>query len=362
MAPNQANCTVSVPPATDDDIEKQIIDLPYAGDCPPNGYPAPSTDEMEKQKFHESGVTARSLDTHSETHQDDHISTRKSKLHKIADINTYKGSTLEEKLDTLIQSHPVVMINRTWCLFSVDAQNFLIQQMNASVHSIEVDLHPQGKKISKYMKEKTKHYTTPCIFIKGEFLGGFKEVNALYAEGKLQKLFPEDLSQDNQCETFFSGAQYKTEPYFWFPEKVDGNVVRITGVVTCFASVICAFLVQYLFWARYIAYAIAIDFVLRLLGGAKFSLIGRISILSAFYLEPIPRMGRPKQFAACCGILFSGLGSLAFLLPFPHHDVVGSVLMSVLAVATGMEGFLDFCVCCLLFRMGVLFGIFQGTS
>ena len=85
-------------------------------------------------------------------------------------------------------------------------------------------------------------------------------------------------------------------------------------------------------------------------------------MFAAYYLEPIPRMGRPKQFATCCGIAFSGLASLAFLLPFPGHDVVGSAFMTALAVATGMEGFLDFCVGCLVFRLGVKFGIFRGTS
>mmetsp|Transcript_45721 Transcript_45721/g.110786 ORF Transcript_45721/g.110786 Transcript_45721/m.110786 type:complete len:421 (+) Transcript_45721:47-1309(+) len=299
--------------------------------------------------------------TASETHHDDILSTEQAELHRISDIDAYEGSTLEDKVDTFIRSHPVVMINRTWCLFSVDAQNFLLQQIQVPVHSIEVDVHPKGKEILKYVKKKTKHYTTPAIFIRGEFLGGFKEINILYAEGKLQKYYLKDLSQvkDDQRDAIILS---KATPYFWFPEKVDGNVVRITGAMTSFASGICAFLVHYLFWARYIGYALAIDFVLRLLGGAKFSLFGRIAMLTAVHLEPMPRMGRPKQFATCCGVMFSGLGSLAFLVPFPYHDVVGSVLMSILCVASGMEGFLDFCVGCVFFRLGVIFGIFRGTS
>mmetsp|Transcript_42737 Transcript_42737/g.103372 ORF Transcript_42737/g.103372 Transcript_42737/m.103372 type:complete len:375 (+) Transcript_42737:126-1250(+) len=288
----------------------------------------------------------------------------KAEVHVVTDIDAYEGSTLGEKIDTLIASHPVVMINRTWCLFSVDAINFLVVQLNVPVHSIEVDVHPQGKEILKYVSEKRNYHTTPFIFIQGEFLGGFSEVNALYAQGKLQEDYLKDLSQADRCEAFIANSNYAMTTYFWFPDKVDGNIVRLTGVLTFFASALCATLVHWeqFFWAKYVAYAIAIDFVLRLLGGAKFSVFGRFAMLLALPLEPIPRMGRPKQFATCCGIIFSGLGSLAFLIPFPYHDIVGSAFMGGLAVAAGMEGFLDFCVGCVMFRIGVKLGIFRGTS
>jgi hypothetical protein len=64
-------------------------------------------------------------------------------------------------------------------------------------------------------------------------------------------------------------------------------------------------------------------------------------------------VGRPKQFATIRGIAFSGLGSLFFLLQFPRHNVVGSVFMGGLAGASGMEGFLDFWVGSVIFRMRV---------
>jgi glutaredoxin 3 len=291
--------------------------------------------------------------------------TEEAKAIAITDLDVYKGESLGEKIDSLIQTHPVVMFTRTWCLFSVDALNFLVKQMGVSVHCVEVDEHPQGKEILQCMYEKQKYKMTPIIFIRGEFLGGFETVNALYAQGKLQNEYLQGLShglsQADQCEAFISNTEYQMKPYFWFPEKVDGNVVRISGVLTCFASAMSAILVhlESFFWARYVTYAIAIDFFLRLLGGAKFSVFGRVSMLLATPLDPNPRMGRPKQFACCCGIIFSWLGSLFYLVTFPGHDIVGSVFMGGLAGATFMEGFLDFCVGCVFFRIGVKLGIFN---
>lgn len=282
----------------------------------------------------------------------------------IKDVDIYQGSTLEEKIDSLIASHSVVMFNRTWCLFSVDAINFMVHQLNVSVHSLEVDVHSQGKEILQYVTKKTGHTTTPFIFIRGEFLGGFSEVNALYAKGTLQQEYLKGLSQADQCDAFIVSSNYYTRPYFWFPEKVDASVVRITGALTFFASALSAILVHFedFFWARYVAYAVAIDFLLRLFGGARISFLGRIAMFMALPLDPVPRMGRPKQFATVLGLLLSALGSIAFLLSFPYNDHVGSAFMGSLAIASGTEGFLDFCVGCTIFRLGVKLGIFKGTS
>lgn len=172
------------------------------------------------------------------------------------------------------------------------------------------------------------------------------------------------LSQADHCEAFINSSNYTTTTYFWFPEKVDAYVVRITGALTCLASATSAALVHFegFYWVRYIAYGLALDFVLRLLGGARISVFGRIAMLIALPLEPLPRIGKPKQFATCCGVIFSGLGSAFYLVPIPYHDIVGSAFMGGLAVAAGMEGFLDFCVGCVIFRMCVKLGIFNGTS
>jgi glutaredoxin len=285
-----------------------------------------------------------------------------AKVTVISDLDVYEGDNLEEKIESLIESHPVVMFNRTWCLFSVDAQNFLVGQLNVPVHSVEIDTHPQGKEIMKCVSNLTNHETTPIIFIRGDFLGGFEEVNSLYSQGKLQEEYLQGLSQADKCEAFLVKKNLQATPYFWFPEKVDGNVVRISGVLTFFVSALSAILVHWelFFWSRYLAYGIAIDFILRLLGGAPFSLIGRIAMLITRPLDPNPRMGRPKQFATMLGVVFSTLGSIFYLVTFPYSDIVGSVFMGGLAYATFLEGFLDFCIGCTMFQLGVKMKLFQN--
>ena len=104
----------------------------------------------------------------------------------VTDLSVYVGETLEAQVDSFISAHPVVMFTKSWCLFSIDAQNFLLHDMKVSLHVIEVDSHPQGKHILNYIKEKTKHRTVPVIFIKGEFLGGADIIREMFQAGELQ--------------------------------------------------------------------------------------------------------------------------------------------------------------------------------
>ena len=76
----------------------------------------------------------------------------------VTDLTDYEGISVNEKVDSLIKSHGVVMINRSWCLFSIDAIDFLLQ-LGVDVYSLEVDNHPQGSQILKYAAKKFKHKT-----------------------------------------------------------------------------------------------------------------------------------------------------------------------------------------------------------
>jgi len=278
----------------------------------------------------------------------------------VEDLDVYEGATLEDRIDTFIGSHNVVMINRTWCLFSVDAQEFLCEQLNVDVFSLEVDRHHDGKRILKHCTQKTNHGRTPIIFIKGAFLGGFEDVNNLYAQGKLQSDYLTGItSQADRCDRILT-KKCNTKTLFYFPMAVDGNIVRIMGCITSALSLLSAIIVHYYVQVgRIIAYILAFDFILRVVGGAKISIIGNIAsvINSILMLQPNKRSGRPKQFASMCGLLFSSLASLLYIIPFEYHDILGAIFMGVLACCCGMEGFLDFCMGCLFFQWGITLGI-----
>lgn len=280
-----------------------------------------------------------------------------NKVTVITDLSVYNGQTLEEQVDAFIAAYPVVMFQKTWCLFSIDAQQFMTEQMQVSVHTIELDMHPHGKAIQKHIQQRTGHNTVPVIYVKGEFLGGFEDVNQLYATGQLQDEYLKDLTQADRCEEFLVKSKIGIEPLFLFPAIVDAHVIRLTGILTCLSSLLAAISVHWVPWGSYIAYGIFFDFVSRLFAGSRFSVLGRIATLLTSPIKPKPRHGRPKQFATMCGVMFSGLGSFFYVMNFPNHDYVGTAFMGGLAIASGMEGFLDFCVGCVIFKYGIKLGL-----
>lgn len=76
----------------------------------------------------------------------------------VTDLTVYEGISTNEKVDSMIKTHGVVMINRSWCLFSIDAIDFL-GQLGVDVYSLELDNHPQGSQILKYVSKKFNHKT-----------------------------------------------------------------------------------------------------------------------------------------------------------------------------------------------------------
>lgn len=179
----------------------------------------------------------------------------------VTDLSVYDGNTLNEQVGSFIQAHPVVMFSQTWCLFSIDDMEFMVKQLHVSVHSLEVDVHPKRKEIAKSIGEKTGHKTTPAIFIRGEFLGGFEQVNSLYATGSLQKDYLGGLSQADKCEEFIVKAKLRTKPFFWFPEQVNGNFIRIGGLLICGISLAAPVLPYWYNWGAYLTYGLAVDFL-----------------------------------------------------------------------------------------------------
>jgi len=76
----------------------------------------------------------------------------------VNDLRDYPGEDIYEKLDSFIKEHPVALVNRSWCIFSIDAIDFL-SRMGVNVHSLEVDNHPNEAALVKYLKKKVSHDT-----------------------------------------------------------------------------------------------------------------------------------------------------------------------------------------------------------
>lgn len=67
----------------------------------------------------------------------------------VEDLSVYPGTTTEEKVDSFIEQHAVVVISKTWCPFCIDVKDLFGNVLGVQVHSIETNTHPEGAKIFK---------------------------------------------------------------------------------------------------------------------------------------------------------------------------------------------------------------------
>jgi glutaredoxin len=258
-------------------------------------------------------------------------------------LDSYSGSSLAAKVDSCIERNGVVLISKSWCPFSKDAKEFLTEQMHVQVYVIEVDLVPQGSEILKIVQDKTGHKTVPVVFIKGRFVGGCDTIKALHEKGILEREYlrglilrkrtvdTEQLETSKLLPTTRGNAMM---PPLWFPNTVNNNVVRGTGLlVFCLSVVSCVAGGMDKDWGQYIAAGLFVDFALRLVAGSVVSPLGMLATVATIIWKPDFRPGPPKQFASFCGVLFSLLGTIFYFVDFDGHEIIGAIFMGMLAGA-----------------------------
>ena len=226
---------------------------------------------------------------------------------------------------------------------------------------LDLDKLAEGAKIQAAIKAKFDHSTVPAVFIRGEFIGGCDALKAKYSKGdldsKLKDLILRDVVQGaDKLETakLVNAPRGKAmNPIFWFPNVVNDNVVRVTGCEVFLLSVLSAILHEEDAGA-YLAVFLLIDFFTRFVVGSSLSVLGMIATVITAPYTPRFKPGPPKQFAAFCGVCFSAVAVACY---FNGHEVWGAVVIAMLACASGLEGFIGFCLGCLFYGWGIQFGL-----
>lgn len=181
----------------------------------------------------------------------------------------------------------------------------------------------------------SRHTTYPFVFIRGNFIGGCDDTKALHRSGELEQKLLVGLVRRKRTagtERFETAKLLPNErsdainPPFWFPNTVNNNVVRMTGVQVCIMSALSAGF-HWEMWARYLAIGLLVDFTIRMVAGSGCSPLGMIATFLTSFMKPDFRPGPPKQFASFCGVFFSTMGTIFYFLDFEYHDVVGACFM-----------------------------------
>lgn len=256
---------------------------------------------------------------------------------------------VQESVHTLLEEQAVVLVSKSFCPYAIAVKSLLSNQLQVEVHVLEIDQTGNADAIQKCLEERTKIRTVPQVFLDGKFLGTADDVLGLDHKGFLEPKLKEHVLGPRQPAT---GSNDEIEPLFFFPPTVNKWGIRATGLLSSGISVAMA--VGMWKQAPVVGMASAVfagDYTLRFLSGSKVAPVAQLgsAIADAAGLDPVPRPGAPKQFASLCGVMFSGLGAACYASGRPD---LGGGFMAVLALCSGLEGAVDFCLGCKFFAMG----------
>ena len=261
-----------------------------------------------------------------------------------------------DTIDALIEGYPCIAFSKSYCPYNAAVKDLLA--LNYGVLLLVIDINQAGsaKDIQNYLCSKTGISTVPQVFVDGEYFGNHDSILELHMRGKLAAKLGKHALKDGSSNTGVISAGSYT-PLFWFPATINKWAIRATGLLSCAASSVLAY---FMFKAEenssilmsMLSVALFGDFVLRFFSGSKKALIAQLGgkLALASKLTPIPRPGAPKQFASFCGTMFSGLGALSYT--YYGSPTTAGIFLAILALCTGMEGALDFCLGCKFFAIG----------
>ena len=91
-----------------------------------------------------------------------------------------------QALDAFVASAPVAIVSGTYCPFCTKVKNLLRPLAGeANVKVYEIDKEPSGEGLQAAVAKRYQHDTIPAVFVKGEFKGGFTDVDAAVKSGAL---------------------------------------------------------------------------------------------------------------------------------------------------------------------------------
>jgi glutaredoxin len=176
----------------------------------------------------------------------------------------------------------------------------------------EVNQTHSASQIKSVLKTKTGYSTFPNLFIKGESKGGCIDVKELEATGQLTVLLAPYVGPHRN-----PGPEITYMGLLWFPETVNGHVARLTALFTVVYCVLCVGF-YHSEGARWAVFALALDFLVRLMYGSQYSILGGVSAALLVNVTPKWSTGPPK---------------VSYYLPFLLHlsDLCSSFSISSLS-------------------------------
>ncbi|KAK6644320.1 hypothetical protein RUM43_000587 [Polyplax serrata] len=93
----------------------------------------------------------------------------------------------EKKIQALLEEHSVVIFSKSTCHNSAKVKS-LFKNMGIKPKMYHLDKESNGVLIQEYLSHNTKSNSTPTVFVRGKYIGGFYETSKAFGDGEIKRL------------------------------------------------------------------------------------------------------------------------------------------------------------------------------
>jgi glutaredoxin 3 len=164
-----------------------------------------------------------------------------------------QGASLTERLHAAIRSNPIVMFSKSNCPFCFELKATLDKyNVPYNIYVLNKLEDTNYKDALAALKAITNHGTVPQLFIQEQFKGGCDDAKQLEHSGELQPLINEarkilglkPVANGHPAlapKQFIEKSDYipRAHTLFQFPDTVNHDIIRLSGVMSCLSCIIC---------------------------------------------------------------------------------------------------------------------------
>eukprot|EP00752_Nemacystus_decipiens_P012458 g11037.t1 len=290
---------------------------------------------------------------------------------EVAEETKTDSSASSADVQGLIDANPVLLMATSTCPFCIEAKRTLGAH-GITGRFVDMDKEPNTSALRKAMTALASNRTSvPQIWINKKHIGGCDDLKTLEASGDLglqlegvprhatladaEAAAPSaDKSSGlppDAAVTTYPGPDAAYFSLFHSQPSMDNRAVRLSGVLSFCVAVLCLVFAERSV-TEWVTLGLAVDFGLRLVGLP--SPIGVLSALPFAHSKPDLAPGPARQFASLCAIFCAGV---AWACLVGDKPLGARIMLAMLACATFLQGFLNFCAGCFIFGYLVQFGL-----
>eukprot|EP01063_Lacrimia_lanifica_P018166 TRINITY_DN2510_c1_g1_i1.p1 TRINITY_DN2510_c1_g1~~TRINITY_DN2510_c1_g1_i1.p1 ORF type:complete len:999 (+),score=576.20 TRINITY_DN2510_c1_g1_i1:49-3045(+) len=278
-------------------------------------------------------------------------------VNETVEVPAMYGETVAQ-FEAALESHKVVMVAKTTCGYCKRAEGLLRTAYHETL-VFNIDKAAEGDAIRASAQEMTGCKTVPVIFFNGKFVGGCDDVMGMKSKGTLYQEIgtpPPNSSTWVPASSDEKRDRQLRQSLFYFPHTVNLYVIQAIALQVVVLGLICCVFYERT-WAAWLTLGMALDFLIRVIGGGMFSPLGAIAMVVTLPFPEKLGNGVSKQFAASIGLAFTLTAGMCMI---NGHKIAGCTIMAGLCGAAALEGFLGFCLGCWFFGKMIAAGILSG--